>query len=98
MITTANVFRLLGFNAAIVSFRGHGYGSSGWTTDIGFHSALDLAVTLEKLKKLHPRDTFSYLGHSMGAAALMLYPQALQREAHPDSIKKKIKKGGLFKS
>ncbi|MCA9799538.1 MAG: alpha/beta fold hydrolase [Cyanobacteria bacterium HKST-UBA04] len=85
MVDLAKHFRRNGFNVFLFDFRAHGK-SGGNTTSIGFHEGKDVAAAVEFVRASageQAQDLF-YMGHSMGAAALMMTPKSL--EAHPGAL------------
>jgi alpha-beta hydrolase superfamily lysophospholipase len=69
-----------GKNVFLFDFRGHGKSQRAKAT-LGFHEGNDILAALDTIKTRFPdsTQTIHYLGHSMGAAALMLTPESLQK-------------------
>ncbi len=86
MLPTAQKFRDLGYNVFLFSFRGHD-DSDGTKTTFGLREGYDVAAAVNFVKKTWPERSrqLLYLGHSMGAASVMLAPKSLKD--HPDLLK-----------
>lgn len=67
-----------GINVFLFDFRAHGQSARSKAT-LGFHEGKDILAAVTTVKERFPNHakTLHYLGHSMGAAALMLTPKSL---------------------
>jgi alpha-beta hydrolase superfamily lysophospholipase len=85
MVAIAEPLRKAGFNCFLFDFRTHG-ASEGETTTIGFHESKDIAAAVDTVtKRFGPQSSqVFYLGHSMGAAAMLMSPKSL--EDHPQAM------------
>lgn len=85
MVAVAEPLRKAGFNCFLFDFRTHG-ASEGKTTTIGFHEGKDIAAAVNTVAKRFSSQSNQvfYLGHSMGAAAMLMSPKSL--EEHPQAM------------
>jgi alpha-beta hydrolase superfamily lysophospholipase len=74
----AKEFTDKGINVFLFDFRAHGQSARSKAT-LGFHEGKDILAAVTTVKERFPNhaETLHYLGHSMGAAALMLTPKSL---------------------
>jgi pimeloyl-ACP methyl ester carboxylesterase len=71
----------LGLNVFLFNFNTHGK-SALKRTSMGFHEGADTAAALLKMRDIYGEDVkISYLGHSMGAAALLYMPKKMEKHA-----------------
>lgn len=79
VIAVADPLREKGYNCFLFDFRAHG-ASGGKKTSLGFHEAKDLAAAIDTVKTVFKEESSKvyYLGHSMGAAAMLMAPKSLE--------------------
>ena len=70
LLTPAQVFNSLGYNALLVDFRGSG-NSSGNTSTVGFHEGEDVAIAINYIQQLNAEQPIILYGISMGSAAIL---------------------------
>ena len=90
MYDRAKGFYELGYNCLLVDLRGYG-DSTGQYTTFGFKESLDICLWVDYLAKHYKECNICLLGHSMGAASVMM---ALNYEM-PSNVKCVIEDGGF---
>lgn len=85
MLLSATTLRNNGFNVFLFDFRGHGDSGSSKTT-IGYHEGKDIAGAVRFLSDNYPQESKNlfYMGHSMGAAAMLMAAQSLKKDHATD--------------
>ncbi|MGE0200276.1 MAG: alpha/beta hydrolase [Candidatus Melainabacteria bacterium] len=80
MIPLSKALEAAGWNVFLFDFRAHGQSQKG-VTSMGFHEGKDIAGAVTTVISGFPDQCrkLYYLGHSMGAAALMLCPDSLKK-------------------
>jgi uncharacterized protein len=82
LLTAADEFHRLGWDALLVDFHGSG-GSAGDTTSVGWHEAEDVAAAFTEAAKHRPGKPRVLYGVSMGAAACLraIHAQGVKPDA-----------------
>lgn len=79
MLALGDVLRNKGYHCLLFDFRAHG-ASGGTHTSMGFNEGKDIAGAVKFVKAEYPTQSNSlfYVGHSMGAASMMMTPKSLE--------------------
>jgi pimeloyl-ACP methyl ester carboxylesterase len=85
MLSIAHPLRQQGYHVLLFDFRAHGK-SGGHLASVGYHESKDVAAAVQFVRQQFPQASgrIFYLGHSMGAASILLAPAGLH--SYPETL------------